>query len=81
MKEVKHFLGAAAGVTASGFARAQPALKAARLEACRLCPQYEAGPGRCRACGCRMDLKAGFASVECPERRWPEPTGVRGAGD
>jgi hypothetical protein len=79
MQELKVFAKSAADVAATGFAKANLALQAARLEACAACAFYEPERDRCLACGCRVSLKAAFLGTQCPQHFWPEPA-ARAAG-
>lgn len=78
MKELTGFARTAASVAATGFARATPADLAERLSICAQCASHDPDHDRCRACGCKLSLKAGFAGSDCPLGRWPEPV-KRGA--
>lgn len=42
-----------------------------RLATCRACEFFDAGAGRCRACGCITVAKARLATERCPKRKWP----------
>ena len=44
-------------------------LKEARLAVCGECEHLTGGI--CGLCGCIVNLKAGFRSMECPDDRWP----------
>jgi hypothetical protein len=41
---------------------------AERLEICHACPHYN--DGRCRQCGCAMNLKVRLATSHCPLGKW-----------
>ncbi len=55
----------------AGRPRVTDEQKAARLDVCRDCPQFNPRKGSCRVCGCNLDAKAGMATEDCPEGRWP----------
>lgn len=82
-RQAVNFFGAVAGHVASGLAIVPEDERARRLAICEGCPSYDAPTGRCRKCGCRMAIKARWASQVCPLGRWsedvtarrPEPTG------
>jgi hypothetical protein len=42
--------------------------KARRLSICQECDHYF--DNTCRRCGCRLDIKAGWAEQSCPEGKW-----------
>lgn len=48
-----------------------PEQKAARLAICEGCEFFIAAERRCSRCGCNMDIKSGFRSVQCPVGKWP----------
>ena len=50
---------------------ADDATSAARLAACRACPNLDYGT-TCRHCGCLVDVRARLAAKHCPD-----PTGAR----
>jgi hypothetical protein len=43
-----------------------------RLTICTACDQYDAPKGRCKACGCAINLKARLKSEtgKCPKMKW-----------
>lgn len=43
----------------------------ARLEVCRGCHYWSGWDGRCKGCGCIMNIKARWAGAVCPLRQWP----------
>lgn len=51
-----------------------PEQKATRLAICEICEFFIAAERRCSRCGCNMDIKSGFRSVQCPEGKWPSLT-------
>ena len=40
-----------------------------RLDVCATCPEFD--DGRCRKCGCVVNLKAHLSAVNCPLGKWP----------
>jgi hypothetical protein len=44
-----------------------------RLEVCMACPEFD--DGRCRKCGCYMNVKAHLAAMNCPLGKWPGDPG------
>jgi hypothetical protein len=61
---------AGAGFVASGFATVDRAEQERRLAICGACPDFDAGPGRCRLCSCYMGLKSRIAGAKCPIDKW-----------
>lgn len=59
-------IGAASRFVASGLAVAEAAERDRRLAICRACPEFDAGQGRCKICGCYMSFKARLLSERCP---------------
>lgn len=55
---------------ASGFAAVDAAERDRRLATCRECEHFDAGPGRCRLCGCVARWKARLATEHCPIAKW-----------
>jgi hypothetical protein len=43
---------------------------AARLEACRRCPEFNSTFGQCNVCTCFVALKANLTTEDCPRGRW-----------
>lgn len=59
-----------AAAARDGFAVVSKDEQARRLSVCHACPEYDAGPGRCRRCGCAARLKARVRSSACPLAKW-----------
>lgn len=64
-------------LSAVGMAKGQPLLAspekaAARLEICKTCDYFDAGPQRCKKCGCYMASKANLEHSACPLAKWGE---------
>lgn len=58
---------------AGGIDRAPAWLHADRLALCMRCPALDGSVldgGRCRDCGCPVDLKARVKAERCPRGRW-----------
>jgi len=49
-----------------------PEVVAERREECLLCPHYQAGPDRCRLCGCSdtMERRTAMPWAKCPADKW-----------
>jgi hypothetical protein len=60
----------AAAFAASGFELADDAEKARRLAICHACPDFDAGQGRCRLCGCFAEVKVRVGVAGCPAGKW-----------
>jgi len=45
----------------------------ARFDVCASCPEFD--DGRCRKCGCFMNVKAHLSAMNCPLGRWPGDPG------
>lgn len=59
-----------AAAAGDGFVLVGRDEQARRLSICHACPEYDAGPGRCRRCGCAANLKARLRSSACPLAKW-----------
>lgn len=57
---------AAVDFVASGFELADDAEVERRLAICSTCEFFDAGPQRCRICGCYLGGKARVAAEHCP---------------
>lgn len=66
------FGGAVLRHAADGFREVAPAQVAQRLAVCQSCPACDQSAMVCRDCGCRLLLKARWASETCPQERWPK---------
>lgn len=46
-----------------------------RLAICRECPMCDQAKMVChdQSCGCFLNLKARWASEDCPQKKWPQP--------
>ncbi len=67
-------VGAVVSHASSGLAKASDEEKARRLALCLACPEVVVDgmgePRSCRACGCRLRIKASWASQTCPRGAW-----------
>jgi hypothetical protein len=61
-------LSAAVDFASSGGKTVDSDERARRLAICQLCDHYDSG--RCRKCGCFMNLKARIATAKCPVDKW-----------
>lgn len=43
-----------------------------RINICNSCEKYDAGPNRCKECGCYLDVKARLILDSCPLGKWTE---------
>jgi hypothetical protein len=58
----------------SGGKLAPKALRLARLAKCEEpCEKWDAQHRRCKACGCREDIKVYSLAATCPLGKWPAP--------
>jgi len=64
-----NFASALGTYAASGFENAPNDVKRVRLEICEPCEEFTENR-KCRACGCFMDWKAGWAAMHCPKGKW-----------
>ena len=65
LAQAASFVKAAAGHVAAGMPTVGAEVEAARLAICSTCDHFR-GDRRCTLCGCRMDIKAGWADMACP---------------
>lgn len=63
-----NFIGSLRRFVAAGRPTVSAEEKAARLSVCHIC-KYRSNR-RCTACGCNLDVKAGWATEDCPLSRW-----------
>lgn len=63
-------LKAAARFVGDGMARVDQAEYDRRRAICEACPLFDAVKERCRACGCRLNLKPWMRSEHCPKEKW-----------
>lgn len=68
LKKIAGFAKAVLKHVGAGRPMATEEQKAARLARCRACEHYD--DGRCRLCGCGLDMKAGWADQGCPAGKW-----------
>lgn len=45
-----------------------------RMEICEGCEFYDEETVRCKDCGCYLNIKARWASMECPQKKWAQYT-------
>jgi hypothetical protein len=64
-----NFVWAALKHAASGFQRASDEVYKQRISICEACERLNA-ERECELCGCAVDIKASWASQECPLRKW-----------
>lgn len=71
-KKVSNFAGSLINHAMSGFVHVTDAQKEARLEICKACDKYIEAPmgPQCKECGCLLNVKAGWASEQCPLKKW-----------
>lgn len=55
---------------ASGLVRVDDATLVQRLSICESCDRFKRENRTCLECGCYMDIKASWASEECPLKKW-----------
>jgi hypothetical protein len=66
-----NFAAAVAAHVADGTAKVSKEDLEARLQVCTLCEQRR--DNRCSACGCYVEVKAGWRTSDCPIGKWPLP--------
>lgn len=64
LEKITNFTRAAIQHVAAGAPRVDSGVKAGRLVICQGCEQFE--DGKCRLCGCNLEVKAGWADQSCP---------------
>lgn len=69
LEKAANFASALVSHAQSGFQKLPLGIVEDRLRVCGGCEQNNGG--RCAACGCHVSLKAGWASQDCPLRKWP----------
>lgn len=55
---------------ANGLEKTPDNIKEIRLEICRGCNRYNKDLESCEECGCFVSIKTGWASEECPLKKW-----------
>lgn len=45
-------------------------ISSARLDICKLCPEYIKSTTQCKKCGCIMALKTKLNNASCPLGKW-----------
>lgn len=72
MSRFGSFLIAMYGHVENGFSYVTDAQKETRLEICRACDKHTETPmgPQCKECGCLLNIKAGWASEQCPLKKW-----------
>src|SRR5690349_9077580 len=56
----------------SGLANCTDEEKAERISVCKGgCEEYRESDGHCAKCGCPVEEKAGWATEDCPLKKWP----------
>lgn len=66
--QLRSFMKAVVQHVAAGVPQATVEETAARLAICRACNHYD--DGRCRKCGCGLEVKASWAEQACPIGKW-----------
>lgn len=71
-KKVSNFVNSTINHARNGFALVDQESKDKRLEICRSCDKYTESPmgPQCKECGCLLNIKTGWASEECPLKKW-----------
>jgi hypothetical protein len=68
--QAQNAIGAAVTFVACGCKIATDAEREQRLEICRVCEHFDAGPQRCRKCACFMAVKTYSKAEKCPIGKW-----------
>lgn len=68
--QIVNFASSVVRYTSTGFKKATPEQKAARLEICSICEHRN--ETKCKLCGCYLNLKSTIASEQCPADKWAE---------
>jgi hypothetical protein len=66
LRQALTFAEALARHVAAGSPEATPEQAEARLAICRGCVYFDPEAARCKACGCRMEVKVTWADASCP---------------
>jgi hypothetical protein len=70
LERIKTFSLALAKHIESGFKKVNKMVYDRRLEICAGCASYE--QGKCVECGCILNIKAEWATEDCPLEKWPK---------
>jgi hypothetical protein len=73
-EKAKNFVSSAAAFVAAGLPCVDESEVARRLRICAECEMFDAagygGMGKCKECGCNMEIKTVMATEECPKKLW-----------
>lgn len=71
-QKMNNFASSVAKHALNGFASASDKTKQERLDICKSCDQYKESPlgPQCQNCGCLLNVKTGWASEQCPLKKW-----------